>query len=109
MSSRTLCSACHISYARNLEQDAIAALPAGCARCGILSPTQWDHVKDNGREYYNPRTGKYRNVRTTMKDELRKIIDTGTSGLLQRLCPNCNWLKAYDRPTYDLPPVYGPR
>ncbi len=107
MASRTLCSACHMQPKTDRENAAIAALPPGCARCGILAPNHWDHVNDDGRSYYSS-GGKFKSVKMTMREELLSIIATGKSDILQRLCANCNWLKAYDRAAYDAPPTYGP-
>jgi len=89
-----------------VESQARAALGNACHRCGISYPLHWDHVNDDP-----PRRGetvKRGSVLATEYREIRSIAETGRSDRLQLLCPNCNYLKQYDRAAYDEAPTYGP-
>lgn len=100
------CSRC--AYQRSHEMDKAAKRILGdqCTRCGIAHPIQWDHINDDATNI----PGKKRtSTRLSEQFEIRKIALSGTSSRLQLLCPNCNWLKAYDRAAYNQPPQYGPK
>lgn len=91
---------------RRKEEEAKQVLGSCCARCGIEHPLQWDHINNDPQR----RSGAAKRSSTFQTEyaEISKIARGEGSTRLQLLCPNCNWLKAYDPVSYLEQPAYGP-
>lgn len=105
------CSSCKRGMLTRRAIRAKEALGGKCIRCGILRPLVFDHIKDDGavRRRAKGWGSATASVVITEREEISRIIATGQSDVLQLLCPNCNWLKQFDREEYDAEPTYGNR
>lgn len=101
--ARGLCTVCLSNEQRKrLREQVLEILGGRCTRCGITHPLAVDHKDDDGNIDRSSR-------RLSVKQKNYRDIIHGRTDRFQLLCHNCNFLKSFDRETYDKEPTWAPR
>jgi hypothetical protein len=85
-------------YKRTRRALAVEKMGGACVRCGITNPVAFDHINNDG----------HRDRSETSHKVAMLILGGWDRSRFQLLCPNCNYLKAFDPDEYAKPPTYGP-